>query len=495
MSDLKRQVTRGAAWMVLFRLFDRVIGFISTLILARLLVPADFGLISMAVSILAALELLSAFSFDLALIQNPNATRQHYDTAWTFAIAFGVFNALCMVALAIPAAHFFAEPRVEQLMYVFGLASLIQGFENVGIVAFQRDLELHKEFVFGLTKRLAGFVVTISVAYATGSYWALAAGTLVIKTTGVALSYYLHPYRPRLSLGAAAELLHFSKWLLLNNFLIFVNNRGTDFVIGRMQGAGALGLYSVSYEISNLPTTELVWPIQRAVFPGYTKIAGDLPELRSFFLQVIGLLCLLTVPAGASLGLASDPIVRVLLGAKWLPASALIQVLTIFGIVRALHGPTGALFLALGRPKIIASTQCVQVGTAVLLMLVLIPMFGTIGAAWSILIGATLAMTANYVLLMHHLRLSLKSLLGAVWRSIFGGVVMWALAHQFSSHGWLPTPVIGQLIVLLGIGVGSYAATVLVLWTLQGKPAGGETMILGFVASRLQALRRRPSTI
>jgi len=472
-----------------------VIGFVSTLILARLLVPADFGVISMAVSILAALELLSAFSFDLALIQNPKAGRPHFDTAWTFAIGFGCLNALLMCALAIPAAKFFGEPRVEQLMYVFGLCALIQGFENIGIVAFQKDLQLHKEFVFSLSKRCVGFVTTISVAYLTGSYWALALGTLATKATGVLLSYYVHAYRPRLSLAAAGELLHFSKWLLLNNFLIFVNNRGTDFVIGRLQGASALGLYSVSYEISNLPTTELVWPIQRAVFPGYTKIADNLDRLRSFFLQVISTLCILTVPAGALLGLAADPIVRILLGEKWVAATPLIQVLTVFGIVRALHGPTGAVFLALGKPFVIASTQCIQIVVAVLLMLVLIPVYGTIGAAYSILVGACLALSANYYLLMRSIGMRLGELLGGVWRSLLGGVVMWVVAHQVTTSGMLPASLIGQLAILLGTGSLTYLATVFGLWVASGRPDSGETMLIGFISARLRALRgRKPTT-
>ncbi|MFM9915502.1 MAG: lipopolysaccharide biosynthesis protein, partial [Rhizobacter sp.] len=429
MSDLKRQVAKGAAWMVLFRLTDRVIGFVSTLILARLLVPADFGVVAMAISILAALELLSAFSFDIALIQNPNAERKHFDTAWTFGILFGAFNALCMCALAIPAAHFFGEPRVEALMYVFGLCSFIQGFENVGIVAFQKNLELHKEFVFSISKRLAGFVTTITLALLTGSYWSLAVGTLVIKVVGVALSYYVHPYRARLSLAAASELLHFSKWLLLNNFLIFLNNRGTDFIIGRLQGASALGVYSMSYELSNLPTTELVWPIQRAVFPGYTKVADDLVKLRSFFIQVIGFLCLLTVPAGALLGLAAEPVVQVLLGPKWASAVPLIQVLAVFGIVRAMHGPTGSVFMAIGKPFVVAVNQSVQIISAVALMFVLIPRMGTIGAAWAILAGALLALLSSYFLLTRLVKLPVAPLIAAVWRPVLGGVCMWLFTH------------------------------------------------------------------
>ena len=391
--------------MVLVRLTDRGIGFISTLILARLLVPADFGLVAMGMTILATLELLSAFSFDLALIHNQQAERHHYDTAWTFAVLFGLFNALGMCVLARPMASFFGEPRVEVMMYVMALGPLIQGFDNVGVIAFTKDLELHKEFWFSLCKKLMGFAVTIPLAFIYQSYWALVVGVIAIRLTSLMLSYLLHPFRPKFSLAAAGDLFHFSKWMLVNNFLTFFNNRGADFVIGKISGASSLGLYSVAYEIANLPTTEMVFPIQRAVFPGYSRLAGDRNELRKTFLNVIALITLITVPLGAGIGLVAEPIVQLLLGPKWVSAVPLIQVLAVFGIIRTIHGPTGTVYLALGKPQIVALLQCVQLAVSITMMLILIPQLGPVGAAWAVVTGASTAMLVNYHLLIRELKI------------------------------------------------------------------------------------------
>jgi len=109
MTQTRRRMARGAVWTILFRLTDRSIGLLSTLLLARLLIPADFGLIAMAMSIVAALEIASSFSFDLALIQNADAQRKHYDTAWTFTVLFGLVNASIMLVIAGPVASFMAS--------------------------------------------------------------------------------------------------------------------------------------------------------------------------------------------------------------------------------------------------------------------------------------------------------------------------------------------------------------------------------------------------
>ena len=488
MIDVKRKMVKGAAWLVMFKLVERGIGFVSTLFLARLLVPADFGLVAMATSILAALELLSMFSFDLALIQNQNAERRHYDTAWTFAVMFGIFNALAMCVAASAAAAFFGEPRVEGLMYALALSPLLQGFDNIGVVAFQKDLELHKEFWLGLTKKAVGFVVTISVAFLLNNYWALVAGMVATRVTSLVLSYFMHPYRPRLSLAAAGELFHFSKWMLLNNLLIVLNNRGTDFVIGRMSGARSLGLYSISYELANLPTTELVFPISRAVFPGYARLAGDKEQLRRAFLQVIGLVALLTVPAGAGIGLVAEPLVYLLLGPKWMDTVPLIQVLAVFGIVRSLHGPTGSIYLALGKPKVIAALQCVQLIVALTLMLFLIPKFGVIGAAWALLAGACLAMMANFTMVLNELAMSATDLMKVLWRPLVSALVMALVLMVLVQAFGRTEATVGastlRLLAMIGIGALTYGATVITCWTLTGKPGGTEQELWNIVAFR-----------
>lgn len=487
MSDTNRRMVKGAVWMVAFKLIERSIGLLSTLILARVLFPADFGLVAMASSIVGALELLSAFSFDLALIQNQGAKRQHYDTAWTFNVLFGLFNALAMIALASPVASFYGEPKVEGVLYALAGCSFIQGFDNIGVVAFQKEMELHKEFWLGLSKKLVGFAVTISLAFILKSYWALVAGILATRITGLLLSYHLHPFRPKLSLVAAGDLFNFSKWLLLNNLLIFLNNRGTDFVIGKVSGARALGLYSVAYEIANLPTTELVFPIARAVFPGYARLASDPEKLRSAFLGVNGLLALLTIPAGVGIGLIAEPIVHVLLGPKWGDAAPLIQVLAAFGIVRALHGPNGSIFLALGKPRIIAALQCVQLGIAIGLMLLLVPLWGPIGAAWAILAGACIAMMSSYTLVLSKIQTSFTSLFSVVWRPIVAAIVMAAVVNALS-NSWQNDLALSvsapRLVALIVAGAISYAGTIIVCWVATGKPDGPEAQIVLFAATR-----------
>src|SRR5689334_2836021 len=130
-ASVTRRMAKGAAWMVLMRLSVRATGFVSILVLARLLTPGDFGLVAMASSMLGLLECLSEFSFDMALIRDRTADRSHYDTTWTLAIIRGLGIASVLAAGASWAAAFYQDPRLEAVLYIVAFASAISGFENV----------------------------------------------------------------------------------------------------------------------------------------------------------------------------------------------------------------------------------------------------------------------------------------------------------------------------------------------------------------------------
>jgi lipopolysaccharide exporter len=162
--NIDRAMTKGALWMILARLGDRSLGLVSTVVLVRLLAPSDFGLIAMGMSIIAVCELIGQLGFDMALIQNRHAGRKHYDTAWTFNVIFAGVTSIGLLLLAVPAAKFYGEPRLTPIVLFLALGSLISSFENIGVIAFRRDLQFSKEFGFIFGKKLASFAITIPLA-------------------------------------------------------------------------------------------------------------------------------------------------------------------------------------------------------------------------------------------------------------------------------------------------------------------------------------------
>ena len=153
--------------------------------LARLLVPADFGLVAMATALSGALAAMSEFGFAVALIQNQTADRRYYDTAWTLGLIRGLLVAGALAACADPLATMFADQRLEPILHVLAVGLVITSFENIAVVDFRKDLQFHREFYYRALAKIASFAFTVSLAVLLRNYWALVSGIVVGQLAGV----------------------------------------------------------------------------------------------------------------------------------------------------------------------------------------------------------------------------------------------------------------------------------------------------------------------
>lgn len=482
----------GVGWMLLLKLCERGIGLVSTIILARLLAPADFGLVAMAMSIVAMVELLRAFSFDTVLIQKQDATHADYDTIWTLNLIFTLAMAAMLVVFARPAALFYEDARLENIIYVVTFAIAISGLENVGVVRFRKDLQFNMEFLFLVTKKLSGLFVSIPIAFALRSYWALVGGIIAMNVGGVILSFALQSHRPTLTLRSAKELIGFSKWLFFNNMLFFLRLRGVDFIVGRMAGAHALGVLTLAFEISSLPTSEVVQSINRALFPGYAKLNKDIALLAENYLRTVSSIALFAFPAGVGLALTAHLVVPIALGPSWLEAIPAIQMLSIYGILVGLQANGGYVILALGKPRILTVLQITSLCVMFPLLIYLTSNFGITGAALGQLLTVVLVTPLNYGVIFRLLRLGLPSLMQAFWRPAAATATMAAacLAAQARLPRSDALEVLGaELGFLVCLGAVVYFAALVIFWRLAGMPAGVESIVLGRIPG-LTTVRR-----
>ena len=269
--DIGRVMAKGTGWTVGTQLVIQVIAMLSTMILARLLVPADFGLVAVATALAGALHAITEFSFDLALIHNQNATRRDYDAAWTLSICRNAILAGALAAGARLIASSFGDERLEPVVYCLALGTVFAGFQNIAVVDFRKELAFHRDLVFMVVGKLGPALVTVPLAFIWRDYWALVAGIVAGSVFKVALSFAMHRYRPRISFDGWHGLLHFSKWLLIGNLCAFIYGRSSTFVLGKISGASAVGVFTLSGEIAGIATANLLMPLRRAILPGYAK--------------------------------------------------------------------------------------------------------------------------------------------------------------------------------------------------------------------------------
>jgi lipopolysaccharide exporter len=489
LAQVGRKMARGGILMVLLRLVGRSMGLVSTVVLARLLVPEDFGLVALAMTLLGALEVTGKFGLDRALIRNQQAGRELYDTAWTLQLIRGVAMALILALSAPVWADFFNEDRLQGILYVFAVMALIKGFRNIGIVQFSRDLEFGPLFKLELRSEVGAAIASIGLALLWQSYWALILGAVVERTLLVALSYTAHPHRPRLSLEGSSYLIHFSKWVVANNIIVFVNKRSDVFVLGKIAAVDVLGHYSIAKQLATLAANEITRPAVRAFYSGFAKIAEDRERLATLYLSTLAILLLAGLPLAVGIACVGDLVIRVLFGEQWLPAVPLLQVLSIYGIVGVTLGNTAGVLQALGRPELPAALAAARFAIMVPLLYWGIWAAGPVGVAWAVVLSGAARAMMNAVVTSRLLRISAARIASMIWRSIVSAGVMAGALLLVRHH--LPDPEPGllaslaQLLLLVALGAAVYISTCVGLWILSGLPKHSEWLVISGLRRQL----------
>jgi lipopolysaccharide exporter len=483
--SVRRDVVRGVFWSVGARWVFRGLGLITTIILARLLMPRDFGLMAMATVVIGFLEVLFSQGIDTALIQNASATRAHWDTAWTIRVIQGTAMAALLLVLAPLAARYYEEPAMTTIMPILAIGTLATSVENIGPVAFRKDLQFHRDFQFMVAKRLVLFVLVLCLALVWRDYRALMISIVLGAMASTGLSYALHPFRPKWSLAKAPEIWGFSFRLASINLARYVNGNAEKLVIGAIAGAEKTGIYYVGDEIAEMPYTELVGPSSRVTVPGFAKIKHDPARLKSAALKVLGFVALLSIPASAGLAVVSDNLVTVVLGPRWADAAAIIQLCAVAGGFVALHSIFVNLLVVVGRLNAIICVAYVNVLLFGILLFPAVRSYGILGAA--VLKGALAAASfAIYGWLASRaIRASLLEIFAVLWRPLGSAIFMVYACLSIAGFFTSPSAALASQIT---VGTVCYGVATFALWAASGCPEGAERDLLEIASDQARSL-------
>lgn len=481
-------ILKGTAFVIGLRWADRLIGLASTIILARLLIPSDFGIIAMASIAVGFAEMIFDLGVNIALIQNKNAEKEHYDSAWTIKIIQGFILFLALSISAPYCASYFNNDDISLVIIWMGIGILITSFENIGIVKFQKELDFSKEFRFLIAKRLFGFITTIGFALILKSYLAMVIGTIAAKIFGLILSFIIHPMRPKPSLKKAGEMLRVSQWLLLKNTSQFIDNNFHKLYLGGKLDTKTIGGYAIATEISDLPGTEILSPINRILFPLLANNRDDSFELKRIFNTTQGIHILFTMPACIGVCILAHEIVSLLFGEKWIFITPTIQILALTNIFQSFISASNYLLITYGRFKILVYTSLIQIGIFIgfisIGMLTVTAENVAIQRLLSIVIGCLI----SYCIFLKSIKLTnITDLINNCTRPIIGCMIMGVtlIYSKMLLINWtVATP---KLLFFIALGATTYTSVVLILWLIQNKLPGAELFIIEKIHSLVKS--------
>jgi PST family polysaccharide transporter len=352
-ASLPKQATRGVLFTASAQLVKVALTLASTVTVARILSPADYGVIAMVAPLTALTTLLQDFGLNQALIQARDLSRQQVSAAFWVNLAIA-FAFLLMMLLSAPlVASFYGDPRAAPVTVALGAVVFLGGFALQHTALLNRDLEFAKLALVDVASVTASFVVTLGCAFWLRSYWALVLGTAAATAVSVALVWIVSAWRPSLrpSWAAARSLFSLGGSITTFNVLSYVSRNLDNVLIARFRGPAEVGLYDRSYKLMMFPVMNVTAPLSRVMLPVLSRLRDEPERYRRAFLSGAWGVMLLTAPGACAAAATSERLISLLLGPSWTEAGPIFFWLSLAAIFQPLASATGWLFISSGRGR------------------------------------------------------------------------------------------------------------------------------------------------
>lgn len=452
---LSRKVFKGGFWIFSLRFVSRLLGFIRTIILARLLSPHDFGLLGIAMLVIYALETFTQTGFHTALIRKQDDSSSDLDTIWTV----NTIRVILLFLLLYPAApfisDFFNAPESAAVIRVVAFSMILTGLRNPGIVYFQKKLEFDKIFKFELPSALVDLAVSVALAFILESVWALVWGGLAGNIFRLIMSFVLHPYRPRFHFhkDRFRELFGFGKWVLGSSILIYIVGQADNFFVGKMIGVAALGLYQIALTISYLPSSEISYVISQITYPAYSALQSDRAGFRDACLKVLKTTVFCTALIVALIFSLIDDFTQLFLGPKWIAAVPIIKILVFSSFSATIIDLATPIFLAIGKPRLQTFLQFIRLAVLAGTIYPLSLWSGISGVAFSALLSFLFSSVVGLFMIRRSIQCSIRQLIEIFLVPSLGAIV--CIVIMFIIHELLGTGLL-SFSACSAFGISSY---------------------------------------
>lgn len=384
---------KGISWMGALRVVTRSLALVKIAILARILVPAQFGIYGIATLVLGFLEMLTETGINIFLIQKKEKIDEYVNSAWAVSIVRGFLIGILIFVLAPFIASYFKNESAVFILYLVSVVPVIRGFINPSCIKYQKNLEFNKQFKYDSVIFFTDAIFAIGLGIITKSENSFVYAMIISTILEVILSFVYFKPTPKFVFEKTKtlEVINRGKWITGAGIFNYLFQNLDDILVGRVLGTASLGIYQQAYKISTLPVSEVGEVFNKVTFPIYVNLKDDTVRLRKAFLKTLLIISLLVVPFGFVVFKFPVEIVNFVLGENWISAAPVLQLLAIYGVTKAVSNSFFSLFLGIGKQEAVTYITLTSTLILVAILYPLIMIFGILGAAYATIIATVLS--------------------------------------------------------------------------------------------------------
>ena len=349
--DLGGRSVRGGAITLGAQALKFLLQTTSTIVLARLLLPEDFGLVAMVMVVVGFASVFKDMGFSWATVQSPRVTHEQVSTLFWINLAIAVVLTGALVVASPYVADIYDEPRLVAIGMALSLTFLFHGLSAQHLALLRRQMRYGAIAVVELVSMGTAIGAGILIAWQDGMYWALVTVQLVTPATAALLAWMLSPWKPGLPRRRSGirSMVAFGSHLTGFSFLNYFTRQADNALIGYFAGATQLGLYTKAYNLFQMPMRQMNTPLASVALPALSRLQGDPAAYRRYYLRAVQGLAYLSVPTVALAAGIADPLIPFVLGAQWAEAVPIFQLLAVGGVVTPILWTAGWVQQSRGR--------------------------------------------------------------------------------------------------------------------------------------------------
>ncbi len=438
-TDLKGRSVRGGAVTMVAQGARFFLQMGSTIVLARLLTPQDFGLVAMVTAVTGFVMMFKDMGLSMATVQRNEINHDQISTLFWINVGLSLAVMLVIAVLAPAIAWFYGEPRLVWVTLALASAFIFGGFTIQHQALLRRQMRFGTLALIGIIAMVVSIVAAIIAAWYGAGYWALVIMQLAGAIAGAIGVWAACGWRPGWPVRSSGvrTMLAFGGNLTGFNFMNYFARNLDNVLIGRFWGAGQLGLYSKAYGLLLLPLQQVTRPMAAVAIPALSRLQNDPQQYRRYYLKAISLIAFVTMPGVMFMIFMSDEIIGLVLGKQWMASSKIFAVLGVAALIQPIMGTTGWLFVSTGRTDRmlrlgVVSAVCVLTAFAIGLP------FGAVGVAAAYAICNVIFFVPFYWYSCITTPVNTVDMFHAVWRSALAGLAaaVAIVAFKVLLPGW-----------------------------------------------------------
>ncbi len=447
-------------WVGIIQLGQIGVQLVAVVTLARLLAPADYGLMAMATSVTALAYLIRNMGTATALIQIKLLPPDLLNTMFCFNLVWGVILGIAVVLLSHAVALGFGQAGLEFVLMALAVVFPLDSLNVVPQALMERDSRFRDLARIEIFSSFVGFFAALLAAWNGFGVYSLVLQALAGEAVLTALVWHSSAWRPTITWNQAEfrKVWHFTVNITGYNIANYLHRNADNILIGRFFGATNLGWYNMAYSVMLFPLKNLTWLINRALLPVYAR--QDRAAIGESYIKVLSLLALVNAPLMCGLWAVRTPLVQVVLGEKWLPVSAVLTWLLPAGFLQCFTFTTVPLLTATGRTDVLRNLA-VSLLPLWLIAFICGLRYGVIGVAAAYFFATLLALIPTYYFTLKEIHCGIGNVIASIWRPSVVGLVMVAVVTMVDmwvipsrTEAWL------RLAILVPVGAGFYLASI-----------------------------------